>query len=72
MNNKCKHDAKVIERQTKATNRYNELDEIFKAFNNCKDKTDWHEVMNGRYNHPVISESLEIEKSHKQQMVKVR
>ena len=30
--NKSPHDAKVLERQTKATNRYNEL---MRVFNNC-------------------------------------
>ena len=51
MNNKCKHDAKVLERETKATNRYNELDGIFRSSN---DRANWYEVINPRYKHPTV------------------
>lgn len=49
--NKSPHEAKVLERQTKATNRYNELDNIFRTSN---DRANWYEIINPRYKHPNV------------------
>lgn len=45
---KTPHDAKVEEKQTKHTNRYDKLDNIFRS---SKDKSNWFEVINPRYKH---------------------